>query len=138
MRAYNNSITRYHIEKEDIVGKCEESEAYHDLMEIVIVRRGGEALENTLFEYLEGVFTTDFDTINKYVDVKNNEEVKEVLKTMCGLGESLENKGFEKGKLIQLIELVLSGDISEEKASQKAGMTLEAFKQKMQEVTTIA
>ena len=61
---------------------------------------------------------------------------------MCGLGESLEIKGFEKGisagKLIQLIELVLSGDISEEKASQKAGMTVEAFKEKMKEVTAVA
>ncbi len=56
---------------------------------------------------------------------------------MCGLGESLENKGFEKGKMIQLIELVLSGDISAEKASQKAGMTLEAFKQKMKEAETV-
>lgn len=136
-----NSITRYYIEKENIVGNCDENEAYHDLMEIVIVRRGGDVLENTLFEYLEGVFTTDLDTINKYVDVENNAEVKEVLKTMCGLGESLENKGFEKGvttgKLIQLVELVLSGDISEEKASQKAGMTLEEFKQKMKERTVL-
>lgn len=140
-----NSITRYHIEKEDIVGICKESNAYHDLIEVVIIRRGGEALENTLFEYLDGVFTTNFDTINKYVDVENNEEVKEVLKTMCGLGESLENKGFERGieqgisvgKLIQLIELVLSGDISVEKASQKADMTLEAFKQKMHEVEAV-
>ena len=129
-----NSITRYHIEKEDIVGKCDENEAYHDLMEVVIVRRGAEALENTLFEYLEGVFSTDFKTINKYVDVENNNEVKEVLKTMCGLGEALENKSILK----LLIELVLSGDLTEEKASQKAGMTLEAFKKKLQEFVASA
>ena len=99
-------------------------------------------MENTLFEYLEGVFTTDFDTINKYVDVESNHEVKEVLKTMSGLGESLENKGFDKGfndgfdqgKLIQLIELVRSKDLTEARAAEKAGMTLEEFKQKMQEM----
>jgi len=63
---------------------------------------------------------------------------------MCGLGESLENKAFEKGiekgiekgveqgKLIQLIELVESGDLTVEKASEKAGMTEEAFREKMQ------
>ena len=133
-----NSITRYHMEKEDIMGKCNESDAYHDLMEVVIVRRGTEVLENTLFEYLQGVFTTDFDTINKYVDVKNNDEVKEALKTMCGLGEALENKGIEigieKGRLIQLIELVESGDLTEERASEKAGMTLETFKKVMEEL----
>ena len=102
---------------------------------MVIVRRGAEALENTLFEYLEGVFTTNFDTINKYVDVEENQKVKEVLKTMSGLGESLEVKGFEKGKLTQLIELVQSGDLTEERASQKAGMTLEEFHEKMQQET---
>lgn len=133
-----NSITRYHIEKEDIMGKCNENDAFHDLMEVVIVRRGTEILENTLFEYLQGVFTTNFDIINKYVDVEHNNEVKEALKTICGLGESLENRGFEKGKekgkLIQLMELVDSGDLSIERASQKAGMTIEAFEKKMQEL----
>lgn len=102
-----------------------------------------EALENTLFEYLEGVFTTNFATINKYVDVEENQKVKEVLKTMSGLGESLENKGFDKGfndgfdkgKLAQLIELVLSGDLTEERAAQKAGMTPEEFREKLQKET---
>ena len=51
---------------------------------------------------------------------------------MSGLGESLEVKGFEKGKLAQLIELVQSGDLTEERVSQKAGMTLEKFREKMQ------
>ena len=72
---------------------------------------------------------------------------KEVLKTMSGLGESLENKWFDKGfndgfgkgldsgKLIQLIELVQSGDLTEERAAQKAGMTLEEFREKMQKET---
>lgn len=129
-----NTITRYHIEKEDIMGVCHENDAYYDLLEVIIVRRGAEACENTLFEYLEGVFTTDFEKINKYVNVEDNIIVKEALHTMCGLGEALENKGIEKGKLLQLIDLVLSGDISLERASVKAGMTLEAFKKEMQEL----
>lgn len=58
---------------------------------------------------------------------------------MSGLGESLENKGFakglDKGKLLQLIELVLSGDLTEERAAQKAGMTPEEFSEKMQQET---
>ena len=71
--------------------------------------------------------------VNKYVNVENNKEVKEALKTMCGLGESLENRGIEKGKLIQLVELVESGDITLEKASQKAEMTIDEFEEKMKE-----
>lgn len=138
--ARKNSITRYHIEKEDIMGQCDENDAYHDLMEVMIVCRGAEPVENTLFEYLNGVFKTDFAVINKYVDVENNSEVKEVLKTMSGLGKSLENKGFDKGfdkgKLVQLIELVVSGDLTVERASEKAGMAVEAFKKTMQETIT--
>lgn len=70
------------------------------------------------------------------IDTKTayNNEIKEALKTMHGLGESLENRGFEKGKLIQLVELVDSGDLSVEKASQKAGMSIEAFEKKIQEL----
>ena len=64
---------------------------------------------------------------------------------MCGLGEALENKGFGKGydtgydmgKLVQLIELVLSGDLAIEKASQKAGMTQDEFIEKMKEVECV-
>ena len=41
-------------------------------------------------------------------------------------------KGLDSEKLIQLIELVQSGDLTEERASQKAGMTLEKFREKMQ------
>ncbi len=60
---------------------------------------------------------------------------------MSGLGESLENKGFdkgfndgfEKGKLTQLIGLVQSKDLTEERAAQKAGMTPEEFREKMQQ-----
>ena len=49
---------------------------------------------------------------------------------MSGLGESLENRSV----LNLLIELVRSKDLTEARAAEKAGMTLEEFKQKMQEV----
>ena len=55
--------------------------------------------------------------------------VKEVLKTMSGLGEALENRSMLK----LLIELVLSGDLTEERAAQKAGMTPEEFREKMRQ-----
>lgn len=92
-----NSITRYHMVKEDIMGECKEDDAYHDLMEVIIIRRGETAEKDTLFEYLEGVFTSNLSTVKKYVDVESSYEVKEALQTMCGLGESLENKALEKG-----------------------------------------
>lgn len=133
-----NSITRYHMVKENIMGECREDDAYHDLMEVIIIRRGETAEADTIFEYLEGVFTSNLNTVKKYVDVENNYEVKEALRTMCGLGESLENKAMEKGiehgRVLQLIELVQSDDLSIERASQKAGMTVDEFEKKMNEL----
>ena len=105
-KSLRNSVTRYHLMKDDIIGICNEREEYHDLMEVIMIRRGGDADIDTIFEYLEGVFTSNLTTIGKYVDVDNNKEVKEALKTMCGLGESLENKGIEKGIAIEFLNSV--------------------------------
>ena len=54
--------------------------------------------------------------------------------TMCNVAQALEDKGIEKGKLIQLIELVNAGDLSIEKASRKAKMTVDVFKEQMLEL----
>ena len=58
---------------------------------------------------------------------------------MCSIAQVLEEKGIEKGmekgmekgRILQLVELVDSGDISLERAAQKAGMTIENFKEKV-------
>ena len=92
-----NSITRYYLERQDVKGICDELTEFHDLMEVIMVRRGMDSEKNTLFEYLQAVFSRDMDIINKYIDVQSNSEVKEALKTMCGLGESLVNEGREQG-----------------------------------------
>ena len=71
--------------KEDIVGECVETEAYHDLMEVIIIRRGDTVEEDTLFEYLEGVFTSNLEKVNKYVSVESNDEVKEAFGPTAGI-----------------------------------------------------
>ena len=112
-----NTITRYRIIREDIIGECLEPEEYHDLMEVVILRRGPEVLEDSVFEYLEGIFSGDVELVKKYVDVESNEHVKEALKTMCGLGDSLEQKGYEKGikkERIRAIQKMIKKNYSKE------------------------
>ena len=61
----------------------------------------------------------------------NSAEIMEALKTMGGLGDFFINKG----KLIQLIELVESGTLTEEKASEAVGMTLDEFRKEMKKKT---
>ena len=90
-------------------------------------------------EFLDllAVFTND----NRYKEIK--QELVKLEKeggpvTMCNVAQALEEKGIEKGiekgKLIQLVELVDTGDLSIEKASQKAGITVNAFREQMQEL----
>ena len=94
-------------------------------------------------EFLDllAVFTND----NRYKDIK--QELIKIEKegkcvTMCNVAQALEDKGIEKGiqkgiekgKLIQLIELVEAGDLTIEKASQKAGMTVDVFRERMIEL----
>lgn len=72
------------------------------------------------------VFTED----NRYKEIKQklmNKQKEGGVVTMCTILDAWEEKGIEKGKLIQLLELVDSGDISVERASQKAGMAVEEF-----------
>lgn len=80
---------------------------------------------------MEGVFTSNLETVNKYVSVESNHEVKEAFGTMQGLGESLE----KKARVVQLIELVQSGHLSIEIASETAGMTVEEFEDKMRKLS---
>lgn len=54
---------------------------------------------------------------------------------MCSIAQALEEKGIEKGmekgRILQLVDLIDSGDISLERAAEKAGMTIEVFKEKV-------
>ena len=62
--------------------------------------------------------------------LKTNE--KEV-KHMCEQMERIENRGEAKGVLKTLIQLVQDGDLSLNRAAEKAGMTTEEFLKKKEE-----
>ncbi|MDY5057254.1 MAG: hypothetical protein SPE84_07845, partial [Bullifex sp.] len=57
---------------------------------------------------------------------------KEV-KHMCEQMERIENRGEAKGVLKTLIQLVQDGDLSLNRAAEKAGMTTEEFLKKKEE-----
>lgn len=74
------------------------------------------------------------DILQREYDIPT-QEVEEVLDTMCNLSDRIEEngieKGIEKGRLLQLLELVRDGILPEETAASKAGISVEAFKKKM-------
>ena len=52
---------------------------------------------------------------------------------MCNLSKGIENRGEAKGVLKTLIQLVQDGDLSLNRAAEKAGMTTEEFLKKKEE-----
>ena len=70
------------------------------------------------------------DILQREYDIPT-QEVEEVLDTMCNLSDRIEENGIEKGRLLQLLELVRDGILPEETAASKAGISVEAFKKKM-------
>ena len=79
------------------------------------------------------VFTND----ERYVDVYEEslrarvEKGEEIY--MCSVIDAYERRGMEKGTLMTLISLVKDELLSEEIAAERAGLSVEEFKNKMQE-----
>lgn len=91
-----NTLTRYTFKKEDIIGKTNEPEEDYDLMEIVIIRRGKDSIEEDIFQYLESIFTSNIDKIKTYIDLPKESEIEKEVAQMTGLGESLYKKAYNE------------------------------------------
>ena len=92
-----NTVTGYSFTKKDIIGYCDEPDKDYDLLSVVIVRRGKDATEKGIFDYLSGLFESDLKKISHYVDTDKAEEYVKEVKDMTGLGASLINKGIQQG-----------------------------------------
>lgn len=91
-----NTVTRYTLRKEDIIGETNEPKEDYDLMEIIIIRRGKESTDEDIFQYLESIFTSNIDKIKTYVDIPKGSEIEKEVVKMTGLGESLYNKAYNE------------------------------------------
>ena len=95
--AFQNTVTRYHFVKEDLIGHTDEPEEDYDLMEVVIIRRGDKMSDSDIFKYLNAVFTSDKKNIEKYIDMDRNPQIREEVDKMSGMGQSIYDKGMERG-----------------------------------------
>ncbi len=93
-----------------------------------------DAVDKAVVECIKKDVLADFLT-------KHRAEVKDVCITefnekafVDGIHEEGRQEGLKEGKLIQLMELVEAGDISEERAAQKSDMPLEVFRMEMRKM----
>ena len=73
-----NSMTRYHIEKEDVIGHSRDIPEEYDLMEVIVIRRGDDSIDEEIFDFLNGIFNSETERVSKYAgnDPVIEEEVR--------------------------------------------------------------
>ena len=126
-----NTVTSYSITKKDEIGITDEPDSDYDLMTAIIIRRGDEAASG-LFDYLEGIFKSSIDRINKYVDIKGREDIEEGVRQMTGLGESIFLKGINKGQVEIVAKMINNGKITIKEGAELLGISVEALQKELE------
>ena len=88
-----NSMTRYHITKEDVIGQSRDIPEHYDLMEIIMIRRGKIEIDEEIFDFLNGLFKSDVNRVIKYTG--SDDVIEGEVKKMGGFGQALVDKTEE-------------------------------------------
>lgn len=91
-----DTVTGYSFRKNDMIGSTKESEDDFDLLEVIIIRRGGKSREK-IFDFLTAVFQGQLEKIGEYTCIEDNEKVKQEVTHMLSLGDSIMERGIEEG-----------------------------------------
>ena len=112
----------------------------YDLMTVVIIRRGQDTDEKGIWDYLQGIFSSDIITMKKYSDVSWSNKLEQEVHRMCGLGESIYQKGTIEGRAEgraeghaegrrEIIKSMLSSGKTPEEIASFANISLEEVKE---------
>ena len=88
-----NSMTRYRIVKEDI-GHSRDIPEEYDLMEVIVIRRGDDSIDEEIFDFLNGIFNSETERVSKYAG--NDPVIEEEVRKMGGFGAALVEKTEER------------------------------------------
>ena len=93
-----NTVTRYHVTKEDLIGASRDKPELYDLMEVVMILRGDDKFTDGILDYLTGLFSNDIDRMDRYSHIKGDSETVEEVRRMGGFGKALAEKNRKEGK----------------------------------------
>jgi len=100
-KAMQNTISLYHIAKEDLLEETKEPYENYDLLSVIIIRRGNSDFKvddkTKIFDYLNAIFASNLETIKKYVDFGRNPELEKEVNQMSGLGMSIRQDALNEG-----------------------------------------
>ncbi len=129
-----DTATQYVIQKKDLIGETQEPEEEFDLINVIMIRRGGEGREK-IFDFLNAVFHAEVKKLESYT-VFENKKVEEEVLTMTGLGASIMERGIKKGleqgisqgleqATVRFIENMLAENESLDKICMYTGCSME-------------
>lgn len=140
---FQNTLTRYSICPEQMIGNATEKSENYDLMSVVTICLGKPDSENYIgtLKFLDVLLSSSRAATEKKkileeeFGVAMSEELEEVL-IMCNLSQGVKAEGRKEGISIgeigMLVQLVRDGDLKPERAAEKAKMTVEEFKKIME------
>ena len=143
-KKFRNTITRYSLKPETIIGNAVEAPENYDLINIVMVCLGKmeEWNDNNLIKFLGVLFQNELsarekkDILERDFDIPMTETFESEVDDMCNLSQGVAEKAMQQGRTHILIELVNDGVLTIEKAAEKARMSVEEFRNAMEKANT--
>lgn len=137
---FQNTLTRYSIRPESLIGNATEKSENYDLMSVVTICLGNPDTENYtgILKFLDVLLSSSRAAAEKKkileeeFGVAMSEELEREVLIMCNLSQGVKAEGISIGEMRMLIKLVRKGRLTVEEAAEDAGMTVEKFKEAME------
>ena len=149
---FENTLTRYSIKPEQLIGEAQEETENYDLMSVVMICLGKPGTENHkgILKFMEVLLSSTRSCSEKKkileeeFGVAMSEELEREVLEVCNLSQGVRAEGREEGRqegriegigigeIRMLVQLVREGDLPLERAAAKAKMTVEQFKETME------
>ena len=106
-KSHRNTITRYKISEENIIGNVKENERVYDLMNIVMLCLGSdEPLQSNALGLLETLLSCELSSrerieiLDKKFDFRMSADTEKEVSDMCNLSEGVYDRGFDNGVIL--------------------------------------
>ena len=141
---FQNTLTRYSIRPEPLIGNAAEKSENYDLMSVVTICLGKSDAENYtgILKFLDVLLSSSRAATEKKkileeeFGVAMSEELEREVLIMCNLSQGVKAEGREEGigigEMRMLIKQVRKGRVTVEEAAEDAEMTVEEFKKVME------
>ena len=136
-KKWQNSITRYVIREENLIGTVKQEKSHYDLMTAVLVFLGDTQDENYkgVLKLLNTLLSTDTSVREKKqilqddFHIQMTRQLEREVTEMCNLSKGVEQKGIEKGRKESMLEiaerLLKQGALSVEQIAECVGLDVE-------------